>query len=358
MGAAGMTRHRQFTGLCGLVLCIAGCAPGGFELILDETPEPQWAAAEAKILSNVRQLTDEDMGIGASGEAYFSPDARRIIFQSYPRGESDYQMYTLELADDFTARPGTLRRVSPPGGACTCGFFRPDGGGIIYASTYLNPNLPNPNYYHRTGSSYTWPMPGGMDILAADLNGDNPRQLTTTVGYDAEGAYSPDGRHIVFTSDRAGNPDIYVMDADGSNVRQITNKPGYDGGPFFSPDGKRIIFRADRRQDNHLQVFVINADGTGERQLTAHRSVVNWAPFWHPSGRSIVFTTSLHGHHNYEVYLLNIETGKQQRVTHSPRFDGLPVFSPDGTKLMWTSQRGSSGQSQVFVADFTLPDGF
>lgn len=336
----------------------AGCGPTGYELIVDATPEANWEEAEAKILSNVRQLTDEQMNLGDSGEAYFSPDGRRIIFQSYPPGESEYQMYTLELTEQYTAKRDTIRRVSPPGGACTCGYFRPDGDGIIYASSYLNPSLPNPNFYHRTGSHYTWNMPGGMDILAADLNGDNPRQLTTTVGYDAEASYSPDGRQIVFTSDRGGNPDLYIMNADGSGVRQLTNKPGYDGGPFFSPDGQRVIFRADRLQDDHLQLFVINADGSGERQLTKHSSVVNWAPFWHPNGRSVVFTTSLHGHRNYEVYLLNIETGRQQRVTYRARFDGLPVFNADGSKLMWTSQRGPSGRSQVFVADFKLPEGF
>ncbi len=71
-----------------------------------------------------------------------------------------------------------------------------------------------------------------------------------------------------------------------------------------------------------------------------------------------MFTTSIHGHHNYEVYLLNIETGLQQRVTYRARFDGLPVISPDGKKMMWTSQRGPSGSSQIFIADFKTPPGF
>jgi Tol biopolymer transport system component len=86
--------------------------------------------------------------------------------------------------------------------------------------------------------------------------------------------------------------------------------------------------------------------------------VVNWAPFWLPDGRSVVFTTSIHGHYNYEVYLLNIETGRQHRVTYSPRFDGLPVVSPDGKQMMWTSQRSPTGVSQIFIADFHRPDGF
>ncbi|HKQ47425.1 MAG TPA: hypothetical protein VJZ71_05105 [Phycisphaerae bacterium] len=345
-----------------IVLLMLGLLSGGwgsppYALVAENLPDDRWTDAEEQVLTNIRQLTEEDMGLTKSGEAYFSPDMKRIIFQAFPKGEDAYQMFTLELASDGKAVPESLKQVSPSGGACTCGFFRPDGKGIIFGSSYLHPDMPNPNSYHRKGSSYTWDMPGGMDIIAAEFDGSNPRQLTTTKGYDAECAFSPDGKSIVFSSDRAGNPDLYVMKADGSGVRRLTDKAGYDGGPFFSPDGKRIIFRADRKEDDHLQIFVINADGGGEQQITQHASVVNWAPYWLPEGKSVVFTTSLHGHHNYEVYLLNIETGKQQRVTFRPRFDGLPVISPDGKKMMWTSQRGG-GNSQIFIADFKTPPGF
>ncbi len=329
-------------------------------LVADTTPKADWPAAEAAIISNVRQLTTQDMGIVKGGEAYFSPDMKTVIFQAWPKGQTEYQMYTIRLNDDGTSVPDSIKMVSPGGGACTCGFFKPDGTGILYGSTYLNPDMPNPYSagYKREEGRYKWDMPGGMDIMTANLDGSNPRQLTDIQGYDAECAYSPCGKFIVFSSDRGGNPDIYIMDADGSNVRQVTKAAGYDGGPFFSPDGKRVILRGDRHENNYLQLFVINADGTGERQLTAHGPVVNWAPFWHPNGKSIVWATSVHGHRNYEVYLMNIETGKTRRVTHSKRFDGLPVFSPDGKYLMWTSQRGPSGMSQVFLADFHLPDGF
>ncbi len=350
--------HRKWDALLAALIFSAGCSQAGFRIEHDNIPEDGWAQAEAKLLTNVRQLTAQDMGLSKSGEAYFSPDSHMIIFQAFPQNESAYQMFTLELDADGAPITGSLRQVSPGGGACTCGFFRPDGRKIIYASSYLNPDMPNPNVYHREGSSYQWDMPGGMDVIEADIDGSNPRQLTTETGYDAECAYSPSGQAIVFSSDRDGDPDLYIMNADGSGVRQLTNEPGYDGGPFFSPDGQRIIYRSDRKGDSNLQIFVINTDGTGERQLTRHESIVRWAPFWHPNGRSIVYTTSAHGHRNYEVYLLNIETGFSHRVTHSPRFDGLPVFSPDGTKMMWTSQRGSLGDSQVFIADFALPAGF
>lgn len=105
---------------------------------------------------------------------------------------------------------------------------------------------------------------------------------------------------------------------------------------------------------DYLQIYIIQTDGMNERQLTFNKAV-NWAPYWHPNGKIIAFTTSLHGHRHYEIYLLNIESGKQFRLTHSPTFDGLPVFSLDGTKFMWTSKRGIDNTSQIFIADFTLP---
>src|SRR5690606_25980927 len=102
------------------------------------------------------------------------------------------------------------------------------------------------------------------DIFRAERDGSGLVRLTDTLGYDAEGSYSPDGSQIVFTSFRDGDADIYIMDADGSNVRQITNAPGYDGGPFFSPDGQRIIYRSDRKENDLLQLFVNNTEGTAE----------------------------------------------------------------------------------------------
>ena len=316
------------------------------------------AAAEAKFLTNIRPVTDASMGFGRAGEAYFAPDMRRVIFQASKQATDPYQMYTLELDSAARVRPESLRQVSPGGGACTCGFFHPREPKIIFGSSYRNPDMPSPNRYQRSDDSYAWDMPGGMDIILADLDGGSPKQLTTTPGYDAECAFDPAGTHIVFCSDRDGDPDLYVMRADGTDVKQITNHDGYDGGPFFSPDGKRIIFRADRKMDDHLQLFVIDADGRNERQLTPHGDVVRWAPYWHPNGRTIAYTTSIHGHWNYEVYLLNIETGRHTRVTWSRGFDGLPVFSPDGRQMMWTSKRSPDETSQVFIADFRLPEGF
>ena len=95
-----------------------------------------------------------------------------------------------------------------------------------------------------------------------------------------------------------------------------------------------------------------NTEGTAERALTQNE-FVNWGPYWHPDGTHIIYATSKHGHANYELYLMNVDTGAEERITYHEGFDGLPVFSPDGKRLMWTSSgRTADRKSQLFIADF------
>jgi len=314
-------------------------------------------AEEARYLSNVRQLTHARMGLLNAGEAYFSPDGKTIIFQATPAGASEYQIYTMEIDGD------SPKLVSTGKGACTCAFFRPDGKKIIFASSHLDPALDRPKTAKET-KGYKWDFNEHMDIFEADPDGTDLRRLTVTPGYDAEGSYSPDGKRIVFTSQRDGDLEIHVMDADGGNQRRITNAKGYDGGPFFSPDGQSILYRGDRRDDGkmNLQLRIVNADGTNDRPITDN-PIFNWCPFWFPSGKSLIFTQTDHEAHgkglrpNYDLFMMRPDGGSLTRITFDPAFDGLPVFSPDGAKMMWTSKRGGLPEPQVFVADFKLPKG-
>ncbi len=305
-------------------------------------------------LHHIQQLTCPSMGFERAGEAYFSPDGQTIVFQAVPKGQEHYQIYTMDLVEQVPVR------VSTGKGACTCAFFRPDGKKIIFASSHEDPELDaqmtkTPHSQKTQTGNYKWDLTPYMNIYEANPDGSDLIALTTGPAYHAECAYSPDGLSIVYASNEDGSMNIYTMNADGSNQKKLTYTDHcYNGGPFFSPNGKQIVFRADRDRPDYLQIYVIQSDGTNERQLTFNHAV-NWAPYWHPNGKIIAFTTSLHGHRHYEIYLLNIENGKQYRLTHSPSFDGLPVFSPDGKKIMWTSKRGLDNTSQIFIADFTMP---
>jgi len=201
-------------------------------------PTADWPAREARHLRNIRQLTFDFV---RAGEGYFSPDMRSIVFQAEDRGDNPfYQIYLMDLAT------GKTRRVSPGVGRTTCAFFHPDGKKIIFASSHLDPNAKKHQAEELARRArelqlgrprrYEWFFDPYMDIFELDLTTEHLRRLTDAPGYDAEGSYSPDGKSIVFCSQRDGHLQLYIMDSDGRLVRKLTNAPGcYNGGPFFLP---------------------------------------------------------------------------------------------------------------------------
>lgn len=333
-------------------------------------PAPAPSELESHYLANLHQLTS---GFQRAGEGYFSPDGREIVYQAVPQDYVFYQIYRQQL--DGSAAP---RLVSTGRGRTTCAFFTRDGQELIFASSHLDPMLDQTEAAEREKIEedrrlgrrrrYDWPFDPFSDIFRTDSATGQLAPLTSEYGYDAEGSFSPDGSQIVFCSTRDGDPDLYLMNADGTNVRQLTNAPGYDGGPFFSPDGQWVIFRSDRKEKDMLQIYVIGVDGRHELALTDNIGV-NWAPYWHPSEPYLIWTGADHSdpnaRPNYDLWLLRYEVvdgqlrgvGAPLRVTDDPGADVLPVFSPDGTKLMWTASRTADRSSQLWWADFTLPSG-
>ena len=249
---------------------------------------------------------------------------------------------------------------------------------MLFASTHADPDAAAKQKaeldFRASGKlrRYSWDYDATMDIYSANQDGTGLVNLTNSPGYDAEGAFSPDGKQIVFCSLRGAFPldkltpeqraryekdpsyfgDIYIMNADGSNVRRLTEAPGYDGGPFFSPDGTRIIWRHFAESGMVADVWTMKIDGSDKKRITDFKSM-SWAPFYHPSGKYIIFTSNKLGFSNFELFIVDVNGEHEPvRVTYTDGFDGLPVFSPDGKKLSWTSGRTSDGKSQIFLADW------
>src|SRR5436190_1594810 len=159
---------------------------------------------ETQFLSNVRQLTFEGR---RSGEGYFSTDGKALLFQSEREpGNPFYQIYLLDLES------GDSHRVSTGLGKTTCSFFRPNSDEVLFASTHHDPEATAKQKaeldLRASGQQrrYSWDYDEQMDIYSARRDGTQLRRLTTAPGYDAEGAWSPDGTQIVFCSLRDAYP--------------------------------------------------------------------------------------------------------------------------------------------------------
>ncbi len=325
------------------------------------------AGGEESLLTGTRQLIFEGK---RAGEGYFSPDGKRMTFQSERQDDNPfYQIYLMDL------ETGDVNRVSTGLGKTTCSWIHPRDKKVLFASTHEDPEAKKKQEdelaFRASGQTrrYAWDYEEHYELYEAGFDGKNIQRLTNARGYDAEGSWSPDGSSIAFASNRAAyaealsasdketferDPsfmmDIYLMNADGTNVRRLTDVKGYDGGPFFSPDGTKICWRRFSEDGVRAEVFVMNVDGTDQHPLTK-LGAMSWAPYFHPSGDYLIFTTNIHGFANFELYLVDA-AGKHDpvRVTHTDGFDGLPVFTPDGKGLAWTSNRTPNKTSQIFAA--------
>ncbi len=326
-------------------------------------------ANEARFLQGIRQLTFEGL---RAGEGYFSIDGNSMVFQS-ERAEKNpfYQIYRMDL------ETGDTERISPGIGKTTCAWIHPDGKRVLFASTHEDPEaeakMQAETDFRASGKErrYSWDYDDSFELFVYDPKTKTSKNLTNTLGYDAEGSFSPNGQWIAFASNRAAFTeklskadqqrfdkdralfmDIYIMKADGTEIKRLTTARGYDGGPFFSPDGSRICWRRFNEQGLLAEICTMNLDGSDKLQLT-HMNKMSWAPSFHPSGEYLVFATNRHGFGNFELYLVDKNgDGDPVRVTYTDKFDGLPMFHPNGNVLSWTSQRTPNGKSQIFIGNW------
>lgn len=314
-------------------------------------------------LTNIKQLT---FG-GENAEAYFSSDGKQLIFQSKRDGRGCDQIYRMNIDGSG------VKMVSNGDGRTTCSYFFKGGKKVLYASTHGGAKEcpPNPDF----SLGYVWPVYSDFDIYTSTPDGRDIKKLTNSPGYDAEATISPNGKKIVFTSERDGDLDLYSMDTNGKNVKRLTDGVGYDGGAFFSPDGKMIVYRRSTPTtpaeiakfkdllSKHLvvptvfELWVMNADGTNKRQITTLGGG-SFAPFFTPDGKRIIFCTNYFAtdprKRNFDLALINLDGTGIERVTYNESFDGFPMFSPDGKKLVFASNRNAAkeGDTNVFIADW------
>lgn len=225
----------------------------------------------------------------------FSPTNQEITYMSYTKDQPRVFIMNLEtgkreLVGDFPNMTFAPR-------------FSPDGQRVIMS-------LGTPD--------------GASSLYEMDLRSRQSRRLTQTNGIDTGPSYAPDGRQVVFESDREGSQQLYVMNSDGSGVRRISGGDGRYSTPVWSPRGDYIAFT--KQTSGRFLIGVMRPDGSGERVLT--EGYHNEGPTWAPNGRVVMFFRESQGA-NAGPRLFSVDlTGYNERQVTTPSFGSDPAWSP------------------------------
>ena len=240
--------------------------------------------------------------------------------------------------------------------------------------------------------AFTSDRDGNYEIYAARVDGFETANLTNDPGTDQSPAVSPDASKIAFVSSRSGRLSIWVMNSDGSGHHQVTDgaASSSDASPSWAPDGRSIAFASSRpfgdawhvwildvasgslRQltsgwgvspswspdgarlvyDGGGEIHLVNADGTGDVQLTPSDSAPAGTPVWAPWGGDIVFgrydadwqTTNVR-----QLYIMSLYGGQPQPLTSGPYYHDHPSFSPDWSMMVFQRQDGVFGEPELYV---------
>jgi len=181
---------------------------------------------------------------------------------------------------------------------------------------------------------------GNAEIYTIHVDGSEETRLTSNPSLDLVPDVSPDGSRIVFVSDRDGHHEIYQMKRDGSDVVRLTHTQAQEAYPYWSPDGTKIIFCSQRDDGFTYEVYLMNSDGTDQMRITNNSVSEEWA-YLSPDMQKIVYAVGPFP--QYSLYIMNADGSDQHQVFRSDKMAGLPKWSRDGSTIAFNNAIFSSG---------------
>jgi len=267
---------------------------------------------------NRKQLTFDDSIEGFSFNPW-SPDGNKILFVSNISGNFDLWIMNADGSD---------RKRLTYGANVEEAVWSPSGDRIAFVSE----------------------CSGNKDIWVMNTDGSGKTRLTTYEGDDINPRWQPGGDKIAFLSNRSGNFDVWIMNSDGSGKTQLTSTEGNERDISWSPDGRKMAFVAASALNISdvstyinfsSSLWVMNADGSGKRELCSGKGFWSFSPEWSPDGRKIAFH-SLSQRKKSHIWMMNSDGTEQLELTHGNASDTTPRWSPDGRKIVFVSDRCGS----------------
>ncbi|HJQ49259.1 MAG TPA: hypothetical protein VJ838_01960 [Gaiellaceae bacterium] len=247
-------------------------------------------------------------------------ESARATYAGATNGRIAFGMNVNGNTDVYSALPGgqDLRRLTTDPGFDACAAYSADGRRIAYCSGQAG---------------------GPVQVWTMRQNGTDKQQVTQMSGPAIFPDFSPNGSQIVFTAKPAGSPtrDIYLVNSNGTDLTRLTTGVGNNTYPAFSPDGNKIVFDSDRT--GTWQVWLMNANGANQTQLTSDPQPKDQVPDWSPDGSRISYIADTHGIADTvspswgDIWVMNADGSDQHPITTGATYYGT-AWSPDGTRIV------------------------
>jgi Tol biopolymer transport system component len=177
--------------------------------------------------------------------------------------------------------------------------------------------------------------------------------------------FSPDGQKLALDISDGKQRDIWVYEWATDTATQLTFDPAQDAGPHWSPDGRRLLFTSDRAKTGIGNLYWMNADGTGNATRLTESSQSQVASSWHPSGKFVAYMEQGASPTQLDLMTLPLEDdavrgwvpGTPKVFVSNPATKVLPAFSPDGRWIAYVSNEGGGDLLDVYVRPFPGPGG-